>query len=270
MSNKMKRITDLFSTGEVVNFGNDELGAPVLAWVQKNTSIEEDEARMDGQAGRTRYLMGMADINNPEVQNVYMTLEEWTDDELYAAASNQNYEKALSDVLAELEGEEDWAEKLNYLRKEDELLNDADAPEDDPKRVKFSEVNTEYMIELDKRCKVRMEAELAEAKAKGRKAVEDEFVKNWKDRQALEHYMTESRVTKIYFAVRDCEAVFEGDRWKHKACDHNKKLMSNRKEVRELPEDVLAKILEAFDNLVVGARNVANFPEASNSSESSA
>lgn len=273
MSNKvkLKRIVDLFSEGDVCYLGDDELGKPVCVWVQKITSLEEEEARMDGQSAITQFLLSVADPSHPEMQHLHMVMADWTDDELYEASNNHNYEKHLINAAADIDGDKEWQEKLDYLRRQPELLDDANVADDDPRREQIVKYNQEYMAAIDKRTEERSEEALKEIKSKGRAVVEEEFVVDYKDKLALNHYILESRISKLYFSVRECDAVVdETGNYDHKACDHSKRLLSNRGEVRDLPESVLLKINKTVDDVQVGARNVANFPKPPNSSESSA
>jgi hypothetical protein len=273
MSNKMKlkRIVDLFSEGNVCFLGDDESAKPVCVWINKNNSIEEEEARMDSQSARTELLLAMASPMHPEMAHLRMIMDEWSDDEMFEAAANHKYEESTINALADVEADKEWTEKLEYLRRQPELLDDANVTEDDPRRAQLEEYNKEYMAKVTELVNERQEKALAEVKAKGRETVEEEFVKMYKDKLAIDHYILEGRITKLYFATRECDAERAGEgEWKHDKCDHSKRLFSNRSEVREMPEHVLTKILETFDNLTVGARNVANFPEPQNSSESSA
>lgn len=266
MSNKMKRITDLFTQGDVCYLGDDEEGKPVCVWVQKNSSLHEDEARMDGQSARTQLLLALSDVTHPEIQNVSMSMSEWDDEALHNAVLNQKYEDHIAGALADIEADKEWTDKLEYLRRQPTLLDDAQASDDDPRRVQWDTYNTEYLVAVQKLAEDRKAATLLELQDKDRGDVEADFLDEYKKRLGVEHYMLEAKITKLYFACRDCDATKkENGEWDHKHCDHGKLLMPNRAEVRELPEDVLAKIIDTFEGLAVGGRNVGNFPPAPSS-----
>lgn len=273
MSNKMKlkRIVDLFTEGETCFLGDDENAKPVCVWMNKCNSIEEEEARLDSQSARTEKLLAMADPMHPEVAHLHMIMAEWSDDELFEAAANHQYEENTVHALADIEADKEWTERLEYLRRQPELLDDAKVEEDDPRRKQLEEYNKQYFEKVSELVKERQEKTLAEIKAKGRAVVEEEFLKMYKDRLAIDHYILEGRISKLFFSARECEASrAEDGAWNHSQCDHSKRLFSNRSEVREMPEHVLNKILETFESMMVGGKNVANFPEPQNSSESSA
>jgi hypothetical protein len=273
LSNKMKlkRITDLFNEGETCFLGDDEDAKPICVWVNKNNSLEEDEARLDAQSARTEILLAMSDPMHPEVVVASMELEEYTNEELFQVATNQKYEESLTLALQDIEADEEWKEKLEYLRRQPELLDEAKVADDDPRRLQITKYNTEYLAHVEELGKKRQDKILADFTEAGRQSVIDSFLKDYKDKISIEHYVLESRVTKLFYAIRECEAIRKenGDGWDHKSCDHSKRLLESRTEVRELPDHVLNLILDTFESLSVGARNVANFPVPQNSSESS-
>ncbi len=274
MSNKLKlkRINDLFSEGDMCYLGDDETGVPVCVWVNKPNSIEEEEARLDGQAGRMEILMALSDPSHPEMQHAHMLIEKMTDDELYATAVSQNADQMLAMASLDVDADKEWTDKLDYLRRQNELLDDAKVSEDDPRRAEYAKVNGEYIDAVEAYYEKRKEAKLEEYKAKGRKEVEDLFIEDIKDRLSLDHYMLERRITQMFYASRECDATGDEGRknFDHSKCDHSKRLFAERVEVRELPENVLGKINDKFEAILVGVRNVSNFPEPQNSSDSSA
>ncbi len=272
MSNKqkLKRITDLFTEGETCFLGDDENAKPVCVWVQKNNSIEEEEARLDAQSARTQVLLSMADGTHPEVKNAEVTISEWSDEELFQAVANQKYDECLTLALADVEAEEDWKEKLEYLRRQPQLLDDANVPADDPRRVQWNEYNEEYVALIQKTADERQGKILEETKAKGREEVSKEFIKDYKDRLSIDSYVLEAKITKLFYALRECDAQRKGEgEWDHSECNHRNYLVEHRGEIRELPQHVMSKVLATFEDLQVGARNVANFPEPQSSSDSS-
>lgn len=263
MSNKLKlkRINDLFSKGETCYLGDDEAGKPVCVWIQKNNSLETEESRWDAQTARTDEMLAMADPRHPEIQNAHMIMQDWTDEEMCQAATNQRYDDSLNLALQDVEADPEWKDKLDYLRRQPELLDDAKVDADDPRRVQWTKYNEEYLKLVESLVKERQDKIRAEFVAQDREAVVETFLKVYQDKLAMKRYMMEARVTSMYFALRECDAVLVEDKWTHDKCDHSNRLLENRKELRELPEDVMEKITTCFDNLAVGARNVANFPE---------
>jgi hypothetical protein len=273
LSNKMKlkRITDLFTEGDTCFLGDDENAKPVCIWVNKPNSLEEEEARMDAQSTRTQLLLAMSDPSHPEIQNANMILSEWTDEELFQAATNQKYEENITLAVHDIEADEEWNEKLEYIRRQPELLDDAKVPDDDPRRVQLAEYNTEYLNKVQELLAVRNDKTMKEVKEAGREKAEEDFMKTYKDKLSIDSYVMESKMTKLFYAMRECEAQRKGEgEWDHSKCNHSNRLVEHRGEIRELPEHVLNLVIQTFDNLAVGAKNLGNFPEPQSSSESSA
>lgn len=266
MSNKFKRIVDLFSEGETCFLGDDETAKPICVWVNKLNSLEEEEARLDGQSARTEKMVAVADLNHPETQSMYMTLEEWTDEELFQAAANQKGDMMVALAVADVEADEEWKDKVEYLRRQPQILDDAKVAADDPRREQLVETNSKYIAAIEAAYEKRMAEVLEEVKAEGKEKVRDQFIKDYKDRLAIDHYMQERRITQLYFAVRECEAVrAEEGEWEHKTCDHAKKLMDSRHDVRDLPQHVLDRMLDTYESVQIGSKNVGNFQETQSS-----
>lgn len=273
MSNKqkLKRIVDLFTEGDVCFLGDDESAQPICVWVNKCNSIEEEEARMDAQSARTQFLLSLADPFHPEMQNANMILSEMSDEEIFKAAAEQKYEENLTLAVHDVESDEEWTDKLDYIRRQPELLDDAGVAEDDPRRKQLDEYNSEYVLYAQGLLDTRNAKTLEEVTTEGREKAEKDFIESFKDKKSIEHYVIEGKITRLFYAIRECEAQRTGDdEWDHSKCDHGKRLLSDRSEIRELPDHVLSRISATYDQIGVGAKNVANFPEAPNSSESSA
>src|SRR4051812_26611329 len=141
MSNRFKRLVDLFETGTECFLGDDEQGKPVLVYIAKLNSFSEDEARQDGLTGRTVHIMELDDPESPIMKSVMYQMNSWSDDELKDARVNQKYEEMYALAMADIDSDPEWKDKLEYLRRGPELLNDAKVKEDDPRRKQLDDYN---------------------------------------------------------------------------------------------------------------------------------
>jgi hypothetical protein len=96
----------------------------------------------------------------------------------------------------------------------------------------------------------------------------------WRQRQTLDVFVQERRQTQLWYAMRECDAVdlsteLGEHRWDHSACDHSKRLMAERAEVRTLPDAVIEKVQDAIDGVTINPRAAGNSDAPASSSGSS-
>lgn len=263
---RLSRITDLFLEGKELHFGDDADGSPVVVWVNKLNSFEDEEARRDGAAARSLRVLGLSD-DNPEIKNAREELGEFGKDELIQIVAAQSFDEDYLLAIDDVESEPEWVENLGVLRM-GTLLEDADIAEDDARVKQVNELNAKYMTAIqtstDKRQKDRR-IEYADLPSED---LCDLFIKNWKNRVGMADFLAEQRVTQIFYSLRDCQGVRKGGGWDHSGCKHIR-LLSERSQVRSLPEDVLERAVEVITELRMDSRTAGNSGVPANSSESS-
>jgi hypothetical protein len=265
---RLKRITDLFVEGTALELGRDSVGAPVVVWVNKLNSFEDDECRKDGLAARSEKLMEL-DEHHPDVMNARSQLAKWDRDQLVEQAAQQKYDEDYLAALDDIESEEGWKEKLTYLRRMDELHTDADVPVDDPRREKYAEINEAFfnrVREIAEGLQADRRKELLNLSVE---ELTENFVDDVKNRIAMSSFMEERRISEIWFATRDCQALPTDNGLDHSGCDHRKRMLENRADVRTLPEAVIVRIVEVLTEMTVDRRAAGNSDAPANSSESS-
>jgi len=265
---RLKRITDLFVEGRVAELGLDDSGQPVLIWVNKLNSFEEEESRRDGQAARTEVLLEMQDEGHADITNARTQLKDRPLAQLVDARVNQKYDEDFVQALNDLETDKEWAEKVEYLRRAEPMLNDASVPQDDARRARFAEVNDAYLNRLNDDIRKLQDQRRTELSGIDREELVEAYLADFVERKAFERYMAEKRVTELFFAIRDCQAVRVDNRWDHTRCDHRIRLLPNRAEVRTLPQGVIETVTNILDQMTATAREAGNSGAPANSSVS--
>jgi hypothetical protein len=264
---RLKRLTDLFVEGAELNLGDDEAG-PVLVWINKLNSFEDDEARRDGLAARTERLLQLTE-DHAEMRVVRMQMEKWDVEEMATRTAQQKYEEDYLLAIDDIESDKVWAEKLDFLRRAGHLHGDANLPEDDSRREQFEKANSEYFLAVtaatDKRQKTRRK-DLANSPLED---IHTEYVETMKQRLGMEVFLQERKVTEIYYALRDCTATITEGAYDHTLCDHRTRLLPDRRAVRDLPSNVITRIVETLDQVTVDRRTAGNSDAPVTSSESS-
>lgn len=267
MSNKRKlaRMTDLFSLGEVVFLGDDETGVPQCIWVAKLNSFQESEAQRDGMTGRMAYIVAFTDTSSDEYTIVSGQVDDLNNDELVDALVKQHYEEDQILAVADIDSDEVWRERLDFLYRQPELLEDA-SKENHEDMDTWEKFNKDYLKEAFARTDKRQETYKNDISSLSRDDLVEKFIEGYKDRNSVENYLNERAVTRLYYAMRDCDATrVEDGKWNHEKCNHQSILAESRKEIRELPQDIINKCSEALERVTVAQRDVENFPATTNS-----
>jgi len=265
---RLKRITDLFVEGDVLVLGDDESGTPVVIWVNKLNSFEDEECRRDGLAARAERLLMLTE-NHPEIVNISIQMDKWSHDDLVEQAARQKYDEDYLLSLDDIESEEAWREKLDYLRRMDTIHNDANLPDDDPRRTEYVKWNEDYYKRLRELADKRQEERRQALTGMSVEDVRSQFLEDVKQRLSMDTFMEERKITEIFFSARDCQGTRVEDRWDHSACNHRVRLIPNRSEVRSLPEDVIRKIVDKLSEVTVDRRTAGNSDAPASSSASS-
>jgi hypothetical protein len=268
---KLARITDLFVEGTELRLGEDQTGAVVVVWVNKPNSFEEQEARADGMAARAGKIIALQREDSTELVNLHEQIGRTDDEALARSLAELYYDEDYLLGLDDVEAEPAWREKLDYIRRMDSLLKDGKAAEDDPRWADLHDANVSYINSVREAVDARQQKRTQELVALEREALEKNLVDQWMQRQSLDVYMQEKRITEIFFALRECRGVFDeaSGSWDHRACDHRERVLDNRAEVRELPESALQVITQTLDGLMVSPRDSGNWLAPVTSYESS-
>lgn len=271
---RLRRVTDLFVEGTELFLGMDDEQKPVIVWVNKLNSFEVEEARRDGVAARGLRQVELQKAESPERAAIMARIDKWSDEELAQNRVAQIADEIWLQVINDLEADEEWAEKVAMVRRMPQLLADANAPEDDPRRKELEELNLAYLEEVRVRNERSQREKLEEFKGEDREKLVEAFVEQWEARVSLEEFMAERRITELFMALRDCQAEEipdgqGGRRWNHARCDHTQRLLDTRSQVKTLPEGVLDKASEVLEGLTVPQRESGNSVAPESSSESS-
>lgn len=183
---------------------------------------------------------------------------------------SQEADEMWMNAVNELRSDKDWREQLDYMERMPQLLADEGAGEDDERSKKLATINRDYLEAIRQHVESTQSKRRAELSEQTREDLEEDFYERWRERASIDEYMREKRVTEIWYAMRDCQAT--GDPrsgWDHRTCNHSRRLLDERREVRELPEDLILRVIEALDELEMPVREAGNLAAPATSSASS-
>lgn len=269
---RIKRITDLFVEGTEVKLGEDEAGTPVVVWVNKVNSFELEESRRDGLAARAEKIMELKDPQSPERKILEVQADSLSRDDMITATANRKYDEDYLHAMNDVESDPEWRDRLLFLQRMDELHDDAGIKDDDERRKRHADLQTNYFNALREAANKRQEDRKQELADLDDDELRERFIEWTVEQTSMTSYMAEMRVTQLFYAVRDCQAIpdeegrFSKD--SHKGCTHER-MLSERHEVNTLPEEVLSAVADALNRVTVDQRTSGNSAAPTSSSESS-
>lgn len=266
---RFKRVTDLFTEGKELLLGYDEERLPVLIWVNKLNSFEIEEARRDGIVQRGLKMRDLAQEGNPEREAFFAEIRLLTDEKLREAWVNQRVEEMYLDVVDEVETDPEMREKVETMRRLPTLLDDSGAADDDPRRDQLTELQAEYMDALRKGQDKRHAEGMKEAEEFPREDLEASYFEKWRERQTLDLFMEERRITEIYLSARECYGTSKPNGWDHSKCDHSTRLLPERSLVKKMPPGVIEQLIDTLESLTSSQREAGNSDAPASSSASS-
>lgn len=246
---RFKRVSDLFVDGTEVVLQEDPL---VMVWVHKLNSFEDEEARRDGLAYRSLMLLQIErqGEDHSEISQFMMEYEAADHEGKAELLANLYSQEDLVLAIDDTDAEERWQDRGEMLRRRETL---EELLEEDEKKTLLEEMQ-EYFNEIQEAMKRRTKERQNEFRAYDESRLRKEFRKKAAEAVTLNYFIQERDITMIYYALRDCEATRRGD---HSNCSH-KRLLDDREQVRDLPEELITKIKDAMDNVEVNPREAGN------------
>lgn len=269
---RLRRVTELFVVGTEIELGTDPLdGRPVLVWVQKLNAFEEEESRQDGLAARGMKLRELSQPDSADTAAIERQLEQCGFLELQELLLDHFADEDRAGAKDDVDSSEEWHERLPMVKRYQELLDDDGIEEEDQRRQQYKEIWGEYQVEIEEAFKKRRADRRVEFQTKTEDQIRDQLLERIKGLMGAVSFLEAKRVTDVYYALRDCRAVASKDkehRWNHSACQHPR-LLSKRSEVRELPEEITVRVIQALEAITVPMVEAGNLDAPTDSSVSS-
>lgn len=272
-ASKVRRIQELFVEGKVINLtAGDEV---VRLFVAKPNSFDRDEATKDGRAGKARRVLTFDDDADEQAVLDDLVAETSRESKIRALVQvkdNDFYVRAMDDIRADKK----WAERLEALDRA-ELADDSGTDEDARSRQAeehetMRRVNTQYLAAVEAGIAKLREEEQTELEAKSAGDLDKAYRKAYRDQLGNTAFLSERRLSELYFAVRDCQGTEDAtkpDGYDHSRCNgHVVRLADHRREVREFPDVVVITARTALEDLAMPPQDAA-FSDAPMSSSAS-
>lgn len=267
---RVKRVTDLFVEGRVVPLGSDEDGSPVLLWINKLNPFEDEECRRDGMAARSQRVLELNDPATDDYRSLHFHVDKLDKEALIENRINVHFDEDYVLAMDDVELDPAWSERMTYIKRMETLHEDAALAESDDRRQRYITAKEEYFNATREAALKRQEEHRREWSALSLAENKETYLEETIEKLGMQDYMAERRITELYYAIRDCKGVADADAedgFNHKDCDHRKKFLESRAEVKELPPGLTAKLQEGLALVTVDRRSSGNLAALMSSSE---
>lgn len=268
INERLRRVTDLFVEGVELPMGAESDGTPVVIWINKLNSFEQEEVRRDAVAKRGMRIATLSNEDNPELIALQATIKDWSSEQLAQARVNQLGNDLYLQGINLVEGDAKMREKVDLVRRAPELLQGV--PQDDEQWKTVQQAQRDYMKAIQGAVKQLTDERLEDLKQVDDTALEDDYIEAWRQAQSVDVFVEQTRIGQLYHAMRDCVATrVDGGKWDHSKCDHSSKLLESPADARALPEEIIRKASDKLDEITVGPRDSGNSDAPASSSASS-
>jgi hypothetical protein len=264
MSNRYRRLTDLFVEGKAVPLP-DGVGH---LWVQVINSYEREECVSDAQVARARLILALKQ-NGDERTKVEGRLAEIGFEAMAKDLATARAGQKLPQFADEMRDDPEWKERMEIVLKTD--FEDNSAPATEAETILLAKLNAEIMSEFEKR-----ENDETDFLMRGFNRMTDEefineWVEEWIDRKGTQLAGNEFRLTELWYASRYCEATRNEDGvLDHGKCGgHRDRIFESKAEARSAPNALQELIRNAIDDMALEGRDPKDSGNEANSSASS-
>jgi hypothetical protein len=252
---RLRRVTDLFVTGQALVLQDDPDTDPVLVWVNKPNAFQRAECQKDGAAAQARRVAALHE-DSDEVQAALSRLETLDRDQIIEYVVSQQANALFLAAVDDVRADEKWADRLPLIDRSASLAEEG-SPATPDEQAAIDQANVDYYAAVQEAQTIRLD----DAKAEWADTPEEDLRKEWLEtfrrRLGMGAFMEEYDKTELYYAARDCVGVRAGSDYTHTACTHQR-LLPGRAAVNDLPEDLANRIRQVLTDLSMTPQDAGN------------
>ncbi len=262
MSNRFRRMTDLFTVGTAIPLDDGS-----YLWVQVLNSYQLDECRSDAQVARARVVMAMRGHGDEKLK-VEARFYENGRDKLIEDLAEHRSGMRVGDFVDDMREDPDWKERMDILTRSDP--DDTAKPLSPEEQQLLSDINVEVIKELGKREHDERDYLIEKLGRLTDEELIEEWTDEYLDRHGTDVAGAEFKLTETYYAARYCGATMVDDILDHSACNgHREQLFASRNDVRDAPDGLFAIVQGALNDMNLVGRDPKDSASAGSSSDSS-
>lgn len=259
MSQRFRRLTDLFVQGSAVKLPDD-----TYLWVQVINAYERDECINDAQVARARLVLALKE-NGSERVKVEARLAEKGRDTLISDLADVKTDLKYPEIVSQIEADDEWREKVGILRRH--APDEAATPLTEDEIALVASLGEEWLAEINKRVADERDYQLQYYNHVDDEVLLEDYLEAWLDRRGGEVANAEYSLTELWYATRYCDAAPDGDgALDHARCvGHPHRVFPTKADARAMPDDLKGILVNALAGVGMNATD----PKGSGKPESS-
>lgn len=263
MSQRFRRLTDLFVQGRAVKLPDD-----THLWVQVINAYERDECINDAQVARARLVLALKE-NGSERIKVEARLTEKGRDVLISDLADVKTEAKYAEIVNEIEADPEWREKVNILRRHNPDESATAITEDEVALV--ASLGEAWLTEINKRVADERDWQLQYYGHVDDEALLEDYLEAWLDRRGSEVANAEYSLTELWYATRYCDAAPDADgNLDHARCaGHPNRVFPTKADARAMPDSLKGILANALAEVGMNATDPKDSGNPGSSSGSS-
>lgn len=259
---KYRNVLDLYVTGVEHRLKN---GQPV--WVQVLSPFEQQEAKSQAQIARARKALALRQSGSGEQEKVRSLFVEEGPQLAIRRLVEARATRAIYKVMFDLRADPDWKERLAIL---DRGTDYTATPLTAEEKQLVENINQEYTEEIGRRHRDEQEFEKRQLEELEPDQLWKDYLDWWVESQGDDAALEELRLCKVLYGTRACEGVEDDGKWDHEPCEgHKERVFDSRKEITELPGDLLNELFTASQRADMTENEAKNSDRQMSSSGSS-
>lgn len=263
MNPRFRRLTDLFVDGRTVTLPDG-----TYLWVQVINAFERDECISDAQVARSRLILALKE-DGTERLKIEARLIERGRSEMEADIAQAKVDDKYSDIVAELEDDPEWTERVAILRRTD--FTSAAKPTEEAERAVVDKILTEWTGAIEARLDDEREYQRLHYARVADDELLDDYLEMWMDRRGVELGSAEYSLTEIWYATRYCDATPDSaGTLDHTRCEgHTQRVFETKRDARSAPDGLQKLISRALAEMAMVGRDPKGSASPASSSASS-
>lgn len=238
---------------------------PLVVWIAKLNSFEEEEANMAARVARARLINAIKEIGSPEYDYLKSQMATMLTEAMAMSIAQSRESEIFVKAMNQLRSDPDWTEKHLILdQTEEERLTGIEKEAHE----KLKNEQAAALLDLHEQLMKDLRKELSELH---RDEILELFEQAYLNEQGMAAFGVERSRQHIYLCMRVCQATPPTDdngRWDHSGCDHQRRFLASDLEVNQLPQSVRDQVEQTYQSLMLSPM-LARFTDALASSSAS-
>jgi hypothetical protein len=269
MSNRFRRLTDLFVKGRVLQLPDRGDGTPSgYLWVQIINSYERDECLSDAQVARSRLVLALREKGDERIK-VEARVAERGRQLMAEDLAELRMATKTAEIAEGMRSDPEWKERVEIVLRQDEDTSYVPEPEEE---AQLARINMEVLQELAKREDTEKEFLIRKYTRLSDEEFVSEWIDEWIERRGSMRAANEYKLTEIWCATRWCNAVptEAGGNLDHSRCEgHREKVFATKADARAADDLLLEMIKDVLNDLTIGGQDPKDSASPPSSSDSS-